>query len=177
MRPSQFFAVVIVGFGFVPLLANCTPADSPGLVGHWKLAGNTRDDSDQAHHGTAYGVDFGADGPDGKPNGAAKFDGRTSRIEIANRASLQLGSDDFSIALWVNTAGELDDGCVSRTVVRRNLTIGKSSFDRNRPQRDLRLRLAERLGAFGGRAGCEPTAAARRRQAGRDLPRILVRRL
>lgn len=84
-------------------------AEPSGLIGHWKLAGDTRDASPRGNHGIDRGVDLAALGRDGKAGSAGGFDGRSSRIEVASNASLQLGSNEFSIAMWVNTAETLDD--------------------------------------------------------------------
>ena len=37
------------------------------------------------------------------------FDGRSAFIEVANRASLKLGTGDFSLCAWIYTEKELDD--------------------------------------------------------------------
>ena len=86
-----------------------TRAETPRLIGHWILdSAATTDATDRVldragpHHGQSRHVVFGRQG--------ATFDGRLSVIEIPHRDSLQLGTDPFSIALWVNTAAELDDG-------------------------------------------------------------------
>ena len=80
----------------------CAAATEPGLVGHWKLAGDCRDSSPRANHGVNHGVELA--GPDG-----AQFDGVDDYIEVPRSESLRLGSGDFSIAVWVHTESELDD--------------------------------------------------------------------
>ncbi|MEO8497673.1 MAG: LamG domain-containing protein [Planctomycetota bacterium] len=84
-------------------------ADESGLIGHWKLSGDAKDSSAPANHGNEHDVVLQATGRDDKTGAAAGFDGRRSHIEVANSKSLQLGAREFSIALWVNTAEELDD--------------------------------------------------------------------
>jgi len=69
------------------------------MIGHWKLTTDAKDTSGSERHGTAHDVQFAADG--------AVFDGRKSRLEVANGP--QWGTGDFSLALWVHTAAELDD--------------------------------------------------------------------
>lgn len=81
------------------LLVPSAFAAEPKLVGHWPLTKDARDASGNNRHGRAQAVTFAAEG--------AAFDGRQSRIEVAD--DLQLGAGDFSVALWVNTAAELDD--------------------------------------------------------------------
>lgn len=101
---SVIFAILSTGSA-----ADLDGAEPPGLIGHWKLAGDTKDSSIQGNHGIDRGVDLKATGRDGKDGSAAGFDGRGSRIEVASSKSLQFGSDEFSIAMWVNTSEELDD--------------------------------------------------------------------
>src|SRR5262249_54155933 len=41
--------------------------------------------------------------------GAAKFDGRSSVVEVPADPGLELGGGDFTLAVWVHTEGSLDD--------------------------------------------------------------------
>jgi hypothetical protein len=91
------------------LLAGSAWADESDVIGHWKLAGDAKDSSPHGNHGNDHQVDLSAAGQGGKPGSAAAFDGRSSRIEVADSKSLKLGTKEFSIALWVNTAEKLDD--------------------------------------------------------------------
>ena len=84
------------------LVSPCAAATEPGLVGHWKLAGDCRDSSPRGNHAVNHGVEL--TGPDG-----ARFDGVDDYIEVPRSESLRLGSGDFSIAVWVYTESELDD--------------------------------------------------------------------
>lgn len=84
-------------------------ADDAALVGHWKLAGDVRDHSGNGYDGQNHGADLDARGPDGKPRGAARFDGRGAFIEIPAVGSPVLGQDDFSLAVWVHTSADHDD--------------------------------------------------------------------
>jgi hypothetical protein len=80
-----------------------------GLVGHWPLAGHTRDISGQGHDAVNRGADLKAPGPNGKPGGAAQFDGRGAHLEVPMKPGLRLGKEDFSLAVWVHTDKDLDD--------------------------------------------------------------------
>src|SRR5262245_37883780 len=80
-----------------------------GLVCHWPLAGHVRDVSGQGHDAVNRGADLKAPGLDGMPGGAAGFDGRGSHLEAPMKPGLRLGKEDFSLAVWVHTAKELDD--------------------------------------------------------------------
>jgi lysophospholipase L1-like esterase len=86
-----------------------TQADDRGLLGHWKLAGDTKDSSGMGNHGVNHGADMTAAGPDGKPRGAARFDGIKAYIQVPPSPSLNLGADDFTLGVWVHTDAKLDD--------------------------------------------------------------------
>jgi hypothetical protein len=79
------------------------------LIGHWKLAGDTNDASGNGHHGRNEGVDLSAVGADGAANGAARFDGRRSRVIVPDSPSLQLGTEDFTLCAGVFTEPNVDD--------------------------------------------------------------------
>lgn len=80
-----------------------------GLVGYWKLAGDCKDYSGNDNHGTCHGVLLDGAGPDGTRGQAALFNGRDSYIEVPHSSSLDFGTDDLSISLWVKTHDSLDD--------------------------------------------------------------------
>jgi len=62
-------------------------------------AATVADSSGNGHDGTVAGVTLGVDGKYGK---AAQFtDTSGSEIEVADAASLELGSGDFTIEAWV----------------------------------------------------------------------------
>ncbi len=82
------------------------PTDTPALLGHWPLAGDARDISPYQRHGKVLG-DVRWDGSQSTP--AAIFDGRTGMIEIPAELAPQLGADDFTVAVWVNSPETLDD--------------------------------------------------------------------
>ncbi|MEZ6054220.1 MAG: LamG-like jellyroll fold domain-containing protein [Planctomycetaceae bacterium] len=50
----------------------------------------------------SHDVDLGENGPHGTTSHVAKFNGVTSQIEIPSGVSPALGTDDFTIAVWVN---------------------------------------------------------------------------
>jgi hypothetical protein len=89
-------------------LASFTANAASEPIVHWKLAGDAKDSSGNKHDAISHGVKFTAKGPDGKSL-AAEFDGRTSRLELKAVPAIQLGADDFTIALWVHTSESLDD--------------------------------------------------------------------
>lgn len=98
--------------GLLVLLAlagGAARADERGLIGRWKLAGDTKDSSGQGNHGTNHGADLTAPGPDGKPSGAARFDGRKAHVVVPPGRSLRLGKGDFTLAAWAHTDADLDD--------------------------------------------------------------------
>ncbi len=80
-----------------------------GLIARWKLAGDVRDSSGNGFHLTNHGVRLDAAGPSGRQGTAGLFDGRTSRLELADGKRLKLGRSDFSISAWIYTAADLGD--------------------------------------------------------------------
>jgi hypothetical protein len=105
IHPTRTLAVVTLG----SLLAVTAAADESSLLGHWPLAGDTKDASGRGHHATNHGADLTTLGPGGKADGAARFDGRDDYLEVADSRSLRLGTGDFSVAVWVHTDKDLDD--------------------------------------------------------------------
>jgi hypothetical protein len=75
------------------------------LLGHWPLAEDYRDHAPAQLPTSAVGIQFSNEGG----RRAAVLDGRTSRIEVDLKKVGQLGTDDFSVALWTHTESELDD--------------------------------------------------------------------
>ena len=75
-----------------------------GLIGHWKLDGNSEDSSGNGNHGRLDGgVTFAAPLPLGGGPGAAAFDGRGACITVPQSESLALGTGDFSLTAWVQS--------------------------------------------------------------------------
>lgn len=84
-------------------------AQDLGLIGLWRFSGDVNDTSGRGNHGRAFAVDLNAPGPGGVARGAARFDGKSSHVEIPTNPSLDLGKGDFTIAVWVHTEDSLDD--------------------------------------------------------------------
>lgn len=93
-------ALLCLGMTVPPLRA------AEGLIGHWKLDGDVRNVVAGGPPAELHGVTFQA-GPFAAR--AARFDGRGSHLVIPAGASLQLGTSDFTIALWVHTEAAVDD--------------------------------------------------------------------
>ncbi len=70
------------------------------LVAHWKLISDAKDSSGN-HHAINHGVEF-------KDN-AAVFNGTDAWLEVPLSKSLNFGSNDFTIAVWIHTDEHLDD--------------------------------------------------------------------
>ncbi len=81
--------------------AGALVASDLSLAGNWKLQGDARDHSGNGNHGRNVGVNLTSPG--------ARFDGRGAYIEVPDAPSLNLGTDDFTISLRVETAADLDD--------------------------------------------------------------------
>ena len=75
-------------------------AEDRGLVGHWRFSGDANDASGRSNHGRAFAVDLTAPGPGGLTNGAARFDGKSSYVEVPASPTLGLGKSDFTLAVW-----------------------------------------------------------------------------
>jgi len=69
----------------------------PGLIGYWKLRGDSRDYSGRGHHAVNHGVALGPDG--------AMFDGLNHYLEVPDSSDLHLGASDFTISAWVKCTG------------------------------------------------------------------------
>ena len=101
MRWTVLLALFLTG---VP-----TRAEDRGLIGHWRFSGDANDASGRGNHGRAFAVDLTAPGPGGDPRGAARFDGKSSYVEVPANPALDLGKGDFTLAVWVHTEESLDD--------------------------------------------------------------------
>ena len=69
------------------------------MIGRWLTKGDACDLAGECH-GKAYNIQS-CEGPDGAPNSAVLFNGRDSRVEIPDTPPLRLGTDDFSVSVWV----------------------------------------------------------------------------
>lgn len=74
-----------------------------GLIGSWDLAGDGRDGSGQGHDAVPHGtVTFGPSSDPAMAGTIARIDSGRGHLEVP--AIGRIGSDDFSVALWVNAA-------------------------------------------------------------------------
>ncbi|MEX1230076.1 MAG: LamG domain-containing protein [Planctomycetaceae bacterium] len=71
------------------------------LLAHYRLKIHSNDASGSNNHGKAVGVKFTHD--------AATFDGHNSHITVSDSDSLDFGTQNFSVSLWVHTEAELHD--------------------------------------------------------------------
>ena len=74
-------------------------SDNTGPIGHWPLSSECGEVAGGRAHAVSRGVRFEAAGP-GHP-AAAAFDGVESRLEAAHHPRLEVGSGDFTAAVWV----------------------------------------------------------------------------
>jgi hypothetical protein len=96
-------------FAWASLAAAPLHAEEPKLLGHWPLNGTVRDISPNRRDAVNHRADLDATGRDGKPRGAAGFNGRDSHLAVPVRSAPSLGPGDFTLALWVHTDETLDD--------------------------------------------------------------------
>ena len=80
--------------------AELTDRNLPSLIAHWELDGDCRDRVG-SNLGVPHGIKF-VKGRNGKRAGAALFDGEGAYIEVPHTHNLLFGTQDFSIAVWVN---------------------------------------------------------------------------
>lgn len=103
-------------------LATAQGASDAGLVGHWPLAGDSKDHSGHDNHGVNHGADLAS----------GTFDGREAYVEVAPSDSLRFGQNDFSLCAWVWTAENPDDNYgdvldLYDPAQRRGITLGLAS--------------------------------------------------
>lgn len=134
--PTHLIALLLL-LGLCPGL----DAQEGGLAGRWKLQGDLLDSSGNQNKTVNHGVELGAEGAKGQKNGAARFDGVKGHIEIPPSQSLALGTGDFSIALWLHTAEDLDD----------NLGDLVTKYD-SKTRRGFNLSLVNHAGTTGSQA-------------------------
>ena len=77
------------------------PIDTLDMVAWYPFNGNANDESGYGNHGTVSGASLTTD-RFGNANRAYHFDGVDDDIAIPDAPSLQFGSDDFTIACWMN---------------------------------------------------------------------------
>lgn len=75
------------------------------LVGHWPLTADLLDHSPLHHATIATDVYLGKFGPGIKADTAARFNGATSALTVADHNALHPGTADFSLTAWVHTDG------------------------------------------------------------------------
>ena len=93
-----------------------------GLIGHWRLNGDSRDSSSGDNHAVNHGVRL--------RDGA--FDGSSAYLEIPSRESLRIGTSDFAISVWVRTESGGDDAIgdileLYDPAIRRGITLAVNS--------------------------------------------------
>lgn len=73
---------------------------------HWPLAGDARNAVAAGPHGAGQGLVYRDEGFRARH---AVFDGRGAHVTIPPAEALRLGTADFTLAMWVNTAADTDD--------------------------------------------------------------------
>ena len=74
-----------------------------GLIGHWPLTDNTNDHSPAGRPTKAVDVELGASGPSGKAGTAARFNGESALLEVADHDALHFGTREMTVAAWINS--------------------------------------------------------------------------
>src|SRR5688572_25654314 len=84
-------------------------AQSPTLLGHWKLAGDARDSSENQRHLTEHQIKWQPADLIGIADIAATLNGRDSFLEVPSASAPSLGTNNFTVNLWFHTDEALDD--------------------------------------------------------------------
>lgn len=78
----------------------------PDLIAHWKLNGDCKDALGK-HHGEGHNIKF-VEGRDGKPGGAACFNGLDAFISVDDDGDWRFGTKEFSISTWINVKQDME---------------------------------------------------------------------
>jgi hypothetical protein len=72
------------------------------LLGHWRLEGNARDAGPKGLHAEPHDVVWHA-------RSGAEFNGRSAYLELPASPVLKLGTNDFTVTVWMHLEAMLDD--------------------------------------------------------------------
>ena len=97
MSLTAILSLLLICSPIAPAGANRTD----GLVGHWPLTDDCRDHSGNHNHGINRGVVFVGD--------SANFNGADAYVEVPDAPTLDLGTGDFSICVWIHSEAQLKD--------------------------------------------------------------------
>ncbi|MFB3924351.1 MAG: hypothetical protein ACE145_21735, partial [Terriglobia bacterium] len=78
----------------------------PRLLAHWKMDGDCQD-AVGVHHGENHGIKF-VEGRGGRSQGAAQFNGVDGFMKVEDHEEFNLGTREFSIAMWANLPENLE---------------------------------------------------------------------
>ena len=95
----------------------------PPPVAHWKFdenSGDSAQDTSGANTGTLKNMDADTDWVAGKYGSALDFDGSVDYVRVADDASLDIGTTDFTIEAWVKPAGDDWKTIISKQVKSTN---------------------------------------------------------
>jgi len=81
---------------------------TPELIAHWPLAHDTSDHGPHRLPAHATDVTLGHPGPNGAPDGAARFNGRSSQITIDTANFPRIGNGAFTYSAWIHTDAATD---------------------------------------------------------------------
>ncbi|MDX1966369.1 MAG: LamG-like jellyroll fold domain-containing protein [Planctomycetaceae bacterium] len=99
-RQMWLLAAACLLFQAVDRVATAFP--DPELIGYWPLATDGQDHSGHGRHAVVKGaVQFNAIGPAGEKTSAITLDGASGFLEIPTAADWSLGTQDFSVSLWM----------------------------------------------------------------------------
>ena len=97
---TRILAAIVLTCNFAAVPSSRVAGDS--VIGHWPLDRDTHDASPHALPTLSHDVAWGS-------LAGAVFNGRSAFLEVPAATALRLGTNDFTVALWVKLDAALDD--------------------------------------------------------------------
>lgn len=101
----RFAKCLLTAITLLGSLAAAAPRSISGkdaLIGHWRLLGDARDASPHALHARSHDLTWNA-------QGGAELNGRSAWLEVPAASAWLLGTNDFTVSLWLRLDAVLDD--------------------------------------------------------------------
>ncbi len=92
-------AIIAAG---VSVAMSASSAVKDSLIGHWRLEGRARDASPSGLHAQSHDVAW-------NQRAGAEFNGRSAYLEVPASPLLNVGTNDFTVSLWLRLDPTLDD--------------------------------------------------------------------
>lgn len=103
MSSTARFRMIFRGSLFAAAVSlSAASAAGDSLIGHWKLDGNARDAAPHRLDAEAHAVEW-------HTQSGAELNGRSAWLEVPASPALRLGTNDFTLSLWLHLDPMLDD--------------------------------------------------------------------